>query len=132
MADLKLQLSIVDTEKVQTMIELLHKYKDGLPRELMNSLDDLADCDACEYGVGSDLICGVPPYDVECYADNLKVNGVISVNIILKRLTVYPRSYLANKEPELNTAKTAFVESYKYPKNFIMKDKLGNKLLGWG
>ena len=115
--------------KVQTMIELLDKYKDDLPVELMDSLNELADCDACEYGVGSLAIFGCKPCDVECFIDGKKVNGIVSANIILKRITVYPRAYDSNKDPEHKEG--GFVESHRYPDNFAMKDMVGNELLGW-
>ena len=86
MADLKLQLSIVDTEKVQTMIELLHKYKDDLPTELMNSLDDLADCDACEFSMKKLQELGINPRTVKCTSNGDELSHVVSVNRILKRV----------------------------------------------
>ena len=116
-------------DKIQTLIHLLDKHQRALPEELIESLRDLADCKTCEFGVASDLICGVHPCDVECFVNDKKVNGVVSANIVLKRLTVHKIAYDEQGVPEMING--SFCESYRYPDNFVMKDLAGNELLGW-
>lgn len=84
--------------KVQTMIELLHKHKDDLPVELMDSLNELADCDACEIGIDRLEELGINHCKVDCFIDNELFKGVISANKILKRVStlkgyIYPDKF---------------------------------------
>ena len=125
----KIEIDALGMDKVQTMIDLLDKYRDELPKELQVQLKELADCDACEINTESLWGMGVNAAHVKSYVDGVTVNGIVSVNVILKRLTVYPKRYDGFDRAECN--KGGFVESYKYPSNFVMNDMEGNKVLGW-
>lgn len=84
MQKLKMEVSVTDVDKVQTLIELLNKHQDSLPRELIDSLHELADCEACEinwHWLNSRGISG----RIE---NTLGLDRIVSVNPILKRVKV--------------------------------------------
>lgn len=88
-AELKTQVQ--DTDLVKTMIELLDKYREDLPGELVESLDKLADCDAIEIGydevvekAGDKSILNLI---YEGLPENVVGKPVFRINPILKRVT---------------------------------------------
>jgi hypothetical protein len=126
----KATFEVQGIDKVKTMIDLLSKYKDVLPKELAESLIDAADCDACEINNEYLNSIHVRPGSVSCYADGRLVSGVISANPILRRLTVYPDRWNGKSElPE--SSEDVFIEAYKYPKKFSMIDESKNSLAVW-
>lgn len=87
MAKLKIDVNIIDSEKIKTLIELLYLYKDDLPEKLKESLIDIADNEAFEYD--ADDWRG----NFKCVADGADITNnyaITSVNRILKRITYYP------------------------------------------
>lgn len=88
MAKMNLKLEIQNSDKVKTLLELLHKHIDDLPEDLVKSLKEVADCDACE--LGREYICPkLNDGDFKCMADGKEIKHVVTVNKILKRVKVY-------------------------------------------
>ena len=127
----KLKVEMQGIDKVKTMIDLLDKYKEDLPKELLKSLKDASDCDSCEFGADQLKSMGVSHGSVSCECDGEIVSGVVSANTILKRLTVYPARWDGTSDRPESTA-DGFIEAHKYPKQFSMKDSAGNLVMGWG
>lgn len=95
MPELKMEVSIADIDKVQTLIELLNKHQDSLPRELIDSLHELADCEVCE--INRSWLDG---RGISGRIENsLGLKRILSVNPVLKRVKViggpdiYPKEF---------------------------------------
>lgn len=117
MTDIKMKLEVQGADKVETLIELLSKHIDSLPVELVNSLKDLADCDACEIGLDQLKNLGVNPHDVSCFIDNENIDRVVSANKILKRVSMF--------DDGVNEIINC------YPDNFKMINKEDRQIVGW-
>lgn len=85
----KIDIEAQNMDKVKTMIELLDRYRGSLPAELVSSLDDLADCEACEYGYKNINKLGFDVGSVEVFCDSQKIENAYSINPILKRVKAY-------------------------------------------
>ena len=125
----KATFEIQNVDNVKTLIELLSKYKGDLPQPLLDSLKELADCESCEYNISSLHDLGVNPYKVDCFFDGEEVKGVVSINVILKRVTVYPDVFDGKEHPEVLNG--VFVSAHKYPKSFELKDSDNKLVIGW-
>lgn len=110
MASVKLEVQSID--KVKTLIELLSLYQNELPKKLNDSLVDLADCECCEIGTKRLMALGVNPGEVVVLIDGKKVDQVISINPILKRVT---HSF----------------GGFSYPKSASITDESGSVIHGW-
>lgn len=88
MPKLEMKLEIQDIDKVKTLIEILAKHQDSLPAEVVEQLELLADCDACEItpeNIGAETGTKHP----KIYCDGVEVPNVVAVNKILKRVKHY-------------------------------------------
>tara|TARA_R110002049_G_scaffold225946_6_gene397914 strand:+ start:1422 stop:1763 length:342 start_codon:yes stop_codon:yes gene_type:complete len=90
MAELKLDVNILGLGKVNLLVNLLVKHKDLLPKELLNSVLELVDCDEFEYDRGYFSSRGFGPITV--HADGYEVSNVLSINPILKTIKVMDRA----------------------------------------
>jgi hypothetical protein len=134
-SNLSVDVNVAGIDKIETLLSLLNKHKESLPEELVESLMDLADCDECEidsqYIAGAGHVAG----DVKCFVDGRlsPASGVVSANLILKRLTIYPSRYYGESEyPELNAAGDAYEERYIYPESLLIKSGDGETIASWG
>lgn len=84
---LEVKISVTDTDKVEALIHLLAKYQDDLPSELVKSLKVIADCGSCEIGFDELKNRGINHFDVSVFSNKAKLDDVVSVNPILKRIT---------------------------------------------
>ena len=80
----RMQVDVRAAERVQTLIHLLNKYLSDLPDELRQSLLELADCDACEFGLDEFAKAGGIVGQAET---DFHTTEIISANPILKRVT---------------------------------------------
>lgn len=123
MAKLETKIEIQSAPKVKTLVELLDKYRDDLPTELIDSLNDLSDCDQFEYGVDDihrmAIPCDWPIEDIKCFIDGELNQNVSGVNTILKRVSVTRNEVVASGD--------CFVIDKIYPKHFAIK--AGDKVL---
>lgn len=88
MSKLEMNLQIQDIDKVKTLIEILAKHQDSLPSEVVEQLELLADCNACEItpkNVGAETGTRFP----KVFCDGVEVPNVTAVNRILKRVKHY-------------------------------------------
>lgn len=83
--EFKTTIEIQNTEKVDTLIHLLNKYKEQLPCELVESVNNLADCEHCEIDAGTFELMGIGAVDL--LSNGVEINDVLSINPILKRVT---------------------------------------------
>jgi hypothetical protein len=123
------KFDVTGLDKVKTLVDLLFKHEKDLPEELVESLHDLADCEDCEWD--SKRLMSIYPggETAICKVDGQIVQGVVSANPILKRLTVHPAKFYSDEPSEIKNG--VLVEAYKYPKSFLIEDNYGNKILGW-
>lgn len=126
----KIQIEVQSMDKVETLISLLSKYENELPAELLESLKTLADCDSCEIG-NSEFLSKLKKDRFTVISDGVTVGGVVSINKVLKRLTVYPKAYYENKKPVVSNSLCGFDTSYAYPLRLVVVDMDGNKMMGW-
>ena len=95
MSELKMSISVTDTDKVRTLIDLLAKYQDELPKPLVGALHNLADCDACEIDRQWLISNGFK----DPFTNSLGIDRIVQINPVLKRLAVigdgyqYPESF---------------------------------------
>ncbi len=85
MSKLEMKIEVQDMDKVKTLIEILSKHQDSLPAEVVEQLQLLVDCDACEItpkNVGAETGTRFP----KVYCDGVEVPNVVAVNRILKRV----------------------------------------------
>lgn len=83
MAKLQAKIEVQGAEEIKTLIVLLDKYQDDLPGELVGALHDLADCDACEFGVDEFHNAAGVGAKVET---DFHTDKILSVNKILRRV----------------------------------------------
>lgn len=86
--NLKLKYEIQNVEMVITLIELLNHYKSELPEKLVAQLDEVADSDAFEYDNKYFIDKGIRTTLLSIHADGYKINNVISINRILRRIKI--------------------------------------------
>jgi hypothetical protein len=86
--NISIDVNVLDFDKVKTLIELLHKHRYSIPEDLVESLLDLSDCDHCEIGVGNVS----SPSQCHVMIDGKAAKGVVSVNKILRRVTLIDKS----------------------------------------
>lgn len=91
MAKMNIKLEIQNTDKVKTLLELLREHINDLPADLVKSIKEVADCEACE--LGNDYFSRATrgyEMDLQFIFDGYEVErGIVSVNKILKRVTMY-------------------------------------------
>lgn len=77
------KIEVSGADKVITLINLLDKYSEQLPIELIESLNELANCDQCEFDHDAFINAGgiVGETDTDFHTKK-----IISVNKILKRV----------------------------------------------
>lgn len=118
-----IEFQIQNLPKVKTLIELLDKYRDGLPIELKESLNELADSDQFEYDTLAvhelALSAGGDIDDIQCLIDGELSEKVSGVNTILKRVNLETNQVAPSGD--------CFVVNQIYPKHFIIKT--GDKVL---
>lgn len=85
--NIKETFEVQNTDKIKTLIELLDKHRKSLPDDLIKSLNDLADCDACE--IGYDELANMGLTGVRLFCNGKEIVDATSFNPILKRVTSY-------------------------------------------
>lgn len=85
--NIKETFEVQNADKVKTLIELLDKHRKSLPDDLIESLNDLADCDACE--IGYDELASMGLTGVRLFCGRKEIVDATSFNPILKRVTIY-------------------------------------------
>ena len=132
MTNKTLKLSVIDTEKVKTLIELLAQQMKSLPDDLVKQLQLCSDSDALEYGydqieLAINSVCeGEKDYSkFSIMADGIKLEHVKSVNTILKRVTSYKYQ---NGFPKVDGS--TFVYSEIYPEKMTISYG-NNTLVEW-
>lgn len=84
--DAEIEVNVAGLEKVQTLISLLESHVSELPDAIVSGLQELADCEECEIGIESVMRMGFKSAKVIVDGEELK--SVVSVNKILKRITL--------------------------------------------
>lgn len=121
----KVKLDIQNEDKVQTLLTLLDKYRGSLPDELINSLNGLADCEACEFDCGSLQSMGLS--GVRLFSDGVEIQDVTSFNLILKRVTS-----CWNHEGEIQVVGEEIPEIYTWPQSLdVICDGVKIESLSW-
>lgn len=121
----KVKLDIQNADKVQTLLTLLDKYRDSLPGELIDSLNDLADCEACEFDY--DKLQSMGLSGVRLFSDGVEIQDVTSFNLILKRVTSY-----WNHEGEIQVVGEEIPEIYTWPQSLdVICDGVKIESLSW-
>lgn len=85
--DTKVNVNISDSALVKTLIELLNKYRNDLPGELLSAIEELADCEAFEIDRAALIAMGYKTCSV--YVDGEKINSAVSVNRVLRRISIF-------------------------------------------
>lgn len=121
----KVKLDIQDADKVQTLLTLLGKYRDSLPVELIDSLNDLADCEACEFDY--DKLQSMGLSGARLFSDGVEIQDATSFNLILKRVTSY-----WNHEGEIQVVGEEIPEIYTWPQSLdVICDGIKIESLSW-
>ena len=121
----KVKLDIQNADKVQTLLTLLDKYRESLPCELINSLNDLADCEACEFDCGKLQSMGLS--GVRLFSNGEEIVDVTSFNLILKRVTSY-----WNHEGEIQVVGEEIPEIYTWHQSLdVMCNGVKIESLSW-
>jgi len=93
-----IEINVTGTDKIKTLIELLNRYADSLPVDLVASLKDIADCDHYELGYDRinfmiakvDTATGNEPMrdgEFKLVADGEEIKHITSINPIVKSVT---------------------------------------------
>lgn len=117
-------------DKVKTLVDLLSKYKPDLPKQLVESLEDLADCDECELSC-QDIFAKFGTTKLRAFVDGVECKGVTSVNTVLKRVSFYT-NFESHNAKETEHKKRSFPDlSTTYPVKFSITNESGDELMGW-
>jgi len=92
MKDIIVKASVIDTDLVKALIYCINKYKDELPKELVSKIEEIANCKTFEYDVDYLRAKGLIACSV--IADNTTIEKAVSINPILKRITVDGSRYV--------------------------------------
>jgi len=79
----EIKVQVQDLDKFKTLIELLGRYQDQLPSDLVTALHDLADSKSIEFGA-DDFQKQASGHDIET---DFLTDKIVSVNHVLKRVT---------------------------------------------
>lgn len=121
----KVKLDAQNADKVQALLTLLDKYRDSLPCELIDSLSELADCEACEFDYGRLQSMGLS--GVRLFSDGVEIQDVTSFNLILKRVTSY-----WNHEGKIQVVGEEIPEIYTWPQSLdVICDGVKIESLSW-
>lgn len=82
----KIEINIQDIDKVKTLVEVLNKNSEQLPKELIKEINNIADCKTFEYD--RDYFLNKGCVNVCVHADGYRIDNAISINPILKRIKV--------------------------------------------
>ncbi|KXJ57186.1 MAG: hypothetical protein AXW15_13705 [Neptuniibacter sp. Phe_28] len=83
MAGLTMKIEVQNLDKIKTLIELLSRYQNELPPDLVTALHDLADSKIIELGV-DDFQKMANGYEIET---DFPTSSIVSVNHVLNRVT---------------------------------------------
>jgi len=86
MTKLITKIELQGADKIKTMINLLEKYLNELPDELVESLRDIADCESCSYDWHDIKVMLSDPDNCTILVNDVDVDNVTSVNLILKEI----------------------------------------------
>lgn len=103
MKDLIVKVSVLDTGIVTALVHSLAKYKDELPKELLDKLTEISECEIFEYDARYFYEKGMSPCSV--IADGITIEKSVSINPILKRVSVIGSPCVYFEECSIITSK---------------------------